>query len=186
MRNLGLLSEGSAHDGVTIYLTSNRLVNFLFAFDYVLLRFLTSPGEEATYPAGCSELPPAGTRVREGAGHLLSFYRDCRDFNSGIIDQGCGLNRRPRRLGIGQDVFVYLVHFPELMYVGEINGDANHVLQVETRGLENLLYICQRRSRFRADAARDQLASIVLALLACDVKSVPGHDAIAKRKTLGG
>src|SRR5271155_1524038 len=57
----------------------------------------------------------------------LLFYSDGRDFDSGVVDQGCRLNGRAGWFGIGHDALVHLVHVGEFMNVGEIDGDADHI-----------------------------------------------------------
>src|SRR5580698_5592483 len=65
---------------------------------------------------------------------LLLLYRDCRNLDSGIVDQGCSLDGGARRLGIGHNIFVGLVHVRELVNIGEIDCDADNVLEFEAGG----------------------------------------------------
>src|SRR5579859_4149890 len=61
--------------------------------------------------------------IRNGCVALFLLYRNRRDLDSGIIDEGGRLDRRPGRLRVGHHTLVDLVHIREFMDVGEIHGN---------------------------------------------------------------
>ena len=118
--------------------------------------------------------------------NLLLFHCDGRDFNSGIVDQGRSLNGCASRLWVRHDALIDLVHVREFVNVGEVDRHADHVFQFEASGFQDLLNIVEGRGGLGTDASRDQLVGIVGTLLACDVQSIAGYDAVAERKSSVG
>ena len=72
------------------------------------------------------------------------------------------------------------------MNVGEVDRNADHVLQFEASGFQNLLDVVEGSGGLGANASCDQLAGLVGTLLTCDVQSIAGNDAVAERKSSGG
>src|ERR1700733_5095467 len=131
--------------------------------------------------AGRTEFEDAGFAVNE----LLLFHRDRRDLNSGIINEGSSLNRGAGWLGVWHNALINFIHVGKLMNVGEVNGNADHILQLESRGLKNFLNVFKSCGGLGSDSARDQLVGLIGALLAGNVERVAGYASIAKRKSPG-
>src|SRR5579863_8821213 len=118
---------------MTVYLNRSKPVKLFFTF--------TRSGTPGT--------PPSAPHLsRSNRGHLylprrwlLLFHRDRRDLNSGVVDQGRGLDGRAGRLGVRHNTLINLVHLGELMNVGEVDRYTDHILQFEASGLDDLLDI---------------------------------------------
>src|ERR1700690_1550684 len=116
-------------------------------------------------------------------GELLLLHRDGRDFDASIVDQTRRLDGRARWFGIGHEALVNLVHVRKLMNVGEIDCDADDILQFEAGGLQDFLDILERGSGFRPNSAGDQFIGSIGTFLTGDIERVSGNDSVTERKS---
>ena len=91
------------------------------------------------------------------------------------------MDRGPRRLRVGHDLFVDRVHVAEFLDVRQINRNRDNIFHVKARSFDDFLNVLQRCLGLSGNSPRRQFAVFIGALLPGNVERIASYHSLTKR-----